>query len=184
MLRKLSKNWWVLAVRGLLAIIFGVLAFALPRLTLVALVWMFGVYALADGLFQIISGLTNRRKYDGWGWILLEGFFGVIFGVLVLIWPTITAIVLLLFIAAWAVITGVLEIISAIVLRKEIKNEWLLALSGVLSVLLGVLMFVWPGATALAMVWLIGIYAVIFGVTLIALGFRLKNSFEEMPAVE
>jgi uncharacterized membrane protein HdeD (DUF308 family) len=175
MIRTLTRNWWIFIIRGLFAIIFGVLALMWPELTLFALVWLFGAYVLADGVFQVYSAISRREDFDRWWLILLEGLFGIVFGVLTFAWPGITGLVLLILIAAWAFITGMLEISAAIQLRKEIENEWLLAFSGVISIVLGVLMMIWPAASAVALAFIIGIYAILFGATLILLGFRLKN---------
>jgi uncharacterized membrane protein HdeD (DUF308 family) len=175
MIRTLTRNWWIFIIRGLFAIIFGVLALMWPELTLFALVWLFGAYVLADGVFQVYSAISRREDFDRWWLILLEGLFGIVFGVLTFAWPGITGLVLLILIAAWAFLTGMLEISAAIQLRKEIENEWLLAFSGVISIMLGVLMMIWPAASAVALAFMIGIYAILFGATLILLGFRLKN---------
>jgi uncharacterized membrane protein HdeD (DUF308 family) len=175
MIRTLTRNWWIFIIRGLFAIIFGVLALMWPELTLFALVWLFGAYVLADGVFQVYSAISRREDFDRWWLILLEGLFGIVFGVLTFAWPGITGLVLLILIAAWAFLTGMLEISAAIQLRKEIENEWLLAFSGVISIVLGVLMMIWPAASAVALAFMIGIYAILFGATLILLGFRLKN---------
>jgi uncharacterized membrane protein HdeD (DUF308 family) len=175
MIKALTKNWWVFIVRGLIAILFGILALVWPELTLIVLVWSFGAFVLVDGLFSVYSGLTRHKEVDRWWVILIEGIFGIAFGVLAFIWPSITGLVLLALIVAWALVTGIFEIIAAVKLRKTIENEWFLAFSGVLSILLGVAMLLWPGAGAVALAWLIGVYAVIFGITLIALGFRLRK---------
>lgn len=179
MFRTLTRNWWIFIIRGLFAIIFGVLALMWPELTLFALVWLFGAYVLADGVFQVFSAISRHEDFDRWWLILLEGLFGIGFGVLTFAWPGITGLVLLILIAAWALITGMLEISAAIQLRKEIDNEWLLAFSGVISIVLGVLMMIWPAASAVALAFMIGMYAILFGATLILLGFRLKNMKSE-----
>ena len=175
MIKALTKNWWVFVVRGLIAILFGILALIWPELTLIVLVWSFGAFVFVDGLFSVYSGLSRHKEYDRWWVILIEGIFGIAFGVLAFIWPSITGLVLLAIIVAWALVTGLFEIIAAVQLRRAIENEWLLAFSGVLSILLGIAMLVWPGASAVALAWLIGVYAIVFGITLIALGFRLRK---------
>jgi uncharacterized membrane protein HdeD (DUF308 family) len=175
MLRALSDKWWTFVARGVFAILYGVLTFILPELTLIVLVLMFGGYILIDGLFAIIMALTRREEFNRWWWALIEGVFGVTVGILTFVWPGITGLVLLILIAAWAIVTGLLEIGAAIQLRRVINNEWLLAFSGLISVGLGIAVLVWPGAGAVALAWLIGVYAIIFGITLIALGIRLKN---------
>ncbi len=171
----LAQVWWVIALRGLLAVSFGLAALIWPNLTLVWLVFLFGAYLLADGLLAVIAGLTRHNGSRPWWLLLIEGFMGIAAGGLTFLSPGLTAIALLYLIAAWAIVTGMMEIVSAIRLRADIKNEGLLALSGVLSVVLGVVLVIWPGASALGLVWLIGAYAMVFGFLQIGLGFRLWN---------
>jgi uncharacterized membrane protein HdeD (DUF308 family) len=148
---------------------------------MIALVWLFGAYAFLDGLFNLISVLRRRRtQLRPWWALVLSGIAGVATGVISFVWPGITALALVYLIAAWALITGVLEIIAAVRLRKEIKGEWLLALSGVFSVLLGVLLAIAPGPGAIALVWYVGTFAIFFGVLMVALSFRLRGRQEEM----
>lgn len=172
---RLARNWWTVALRGAIAIIFGLLALFWPGITLTALVFIFGAFVLVSGVLLVIAafrdGLTHAH-----GWLLLlEGIIGIAIGIMVFVWPAITALVLLYLIAAWAVITGVLEIIAAIQVRKEIQNEWLLAIAGIASVLFGILLIVWPIAGALAILWIIAAYAIVFGVLLLILAFRLRS---------
>ena len=179
MLNTLSRNWWTLVVRGLVAVLFGLFAIFVPDITLTVLVLLFGAYALVDGAVNIygaITGDSNQRWWVG----VLEGLVGIIVGILTFIWPGITALVLLYLIAVWAIFTGILEIWGAIELRREINNEVLLGISGLLSIIFGVLLIVAPGAGALAVAWLIGFYAILFGITLIALGFRVRNGTATM----
>jgi uncharacterized membrane protein HdeD (DUF308 family) len=175
MLSVMARNWWVLALRGLAGIIFGVLAFIWPGITLTVLVLMFGAYALVDGVFAIIEGIRRRAEESNWWVLILEGIVGILAGVVAFVWPGITAFALLYLIAAWAIITGLFEIVAAIRLRKEIEGELLLGLTGLLSVLFGIALAVWPGAGALALVWMIAAYAIIFGVLMIILAFRLRS---------
>jgi uncharacterized membrane protein HdeD (DUF308 family) len=170
----LSRNWWAVSLRGLAGILFGIITFFAPGISLAALVLLFGAYAFADGVLTIISAI-RRRGADRWWLLLLNGLVGIAAGILTLVWPGITALALLYVVAAWAVVTGVLEIAAAIRLRKAITGEWLLALSGVLSIALGVMLVLWPGAGALALVIWIGAYAFVFGVLLLALGLRLRG---------
>jgi uncharacterized membrane protein HdeD (DUF308 family) len=170
----LSRNWWVVSLRGLAGILFGIITFIAPGISLAALVLLFGAYAFADGVLAIVTAI-RRRGNDRWGMLLLEGLVGVAAGVLTLLWPGITALALLYVIAAWALVTGGFEIAAAIRLRKVITGEWILALSGILSMALGVLLIVAPGPGALAVVIWIGAYAFVFGVLLFALGLRLKG---------
>jgi uncharacterized membrane protein HdeD (DUF308 family) len=172
MLHTLATNWWALALRGLVAVLFGLLTFLLPGITLVTLVLLFGAYALADGIFNVIAFF--RVASHQWA-LLVEGVIGIIAGILTFAWPAITAIVLLYVIAFWAIFTGVFEIIAGIRLRKAITNEWLLLVMGVLSLLFGVLILFAPGAGALAIVLWIGAYALVFGVFLLAFAFRLRG---------
>jgi uncharacterized membrane protein HdeD (DUF308 family) len=167
----LARYWWVMALRGLLAVLFGLAAFFWPGITLVALVFLFGAYALVDGVLAIVSAFRGGE----WWPLLLEGVIGIAAGVAAFVWPGITALALLYVIAVWAIVTGVLEVVAAIRLRREIENEWLLGLGGALSILLGVIMVAVPGAGALGLVWAIGAYALLFGAMLIVLGFRLRG---------
>jgi uncharacterized membrane protein HdeD (DUF308 family) len=170
----LSRNWWAVSLRGLAGILFGIITFIAPGISLAALVLLFGAYAFADGVLAIVTAI-RRRGNDRWGMLLLEGLVGVAAGVLTLLWPGITALALLYVIAAWALVTGGFEIAAAIRLRKVITGEWILALSGILSMALGVLLIVAPGPGALAVVIWIGAYAFVFGVLLFALGLKLKG---------
>lgn len=171
----LARHWWAIALRGLAAIIFGILAFAMPGVTLAVLVLLFGAYALVDGIFNIVAAVSGRSGQQSWWMVLLEGLVSVAAGLVTFFMPGLTALTLVYVISAWAIITGVLEIVAAIRLRKEITNEWWLALSGVLSIVFGVLVAAFPGAGALALVFWIGAYAVVFGAMLVALGFRLRR---------
>lgn len=171
----LTHNWWVIVLRGLAGMVFGLITFFAPGISLAALVLVFGAYAFADGVLAIISAIRRERPGDRWWLLLLEGITGIAAGVVTLLWPGITALVLLYVIAAWALVTGVLEIAVAIRLRKAIKGEWLLVLSGVLSVVLGVMLVMWPGPGALALVIWIGAYAFVFVALLLALGLRLRS---------
>jgi uncharacterized membrane protein HdeD (DUF308 family) len=169
----LATNWWALLLRGIAAVLFGLAALFWPGLTLFVLIVFFGAYTLVDGIFAIVAGLRGSGSRR---WLLLaEGVLGVLAGLIAFFWPGITALVLLYVIVAWAIFTGILKVVMAIWLRREIENEWLMVLSGVLSVLFGVILAVLPGVGLLSLVWLIGIYALIFGVALIVLGFRVRG---------
>ena len=174
MLHALSKNWWMLLLRGIAAVIFGVLALAWPGMTLLTLILFYGAYALIDGVLAIVAAITGGALLPRW-WLAIIGLLGIAAGLLTFMMPGLTAIVLLYFIAGWAIATGVFQVIGAIKLRKEIDNEWFLILSGIISVLFGVAMMAAPGAGALALITVIGIYAVLIGVLLVALSFRLKK---------
>ena len=177
----LVKNWWVVALRGVLAIVFGILTALMPGITLFALVMLFGAYALVDGGFAIVTALRRRGGEGPWRTLLLEGLVGVAAGVISFVWPGLTALALVYLIGVWAVFTGVLEIVAAIRLRRLIKGEVWLALTGVLSVAFGVLVLWAPGTGALALVLWIGAYAIVFGILLLALAFRLRGLRGELP---
>jgi uncharacterized membrane protein HdeD (DUF308 family) len=171
---ELSRTWWMLAVRGVAAVIFGLLALIWPQITLLALVLVFGAYALVDGAFSLVAAARGRELAGGSrGWLILEGLLGVAAGIVAIVWPDITALALLWVIAAWAVVTGVLEIVVAIRLRRVLDNEWLLIVAGALSVVFGLILIIWPGSGAIGLVWLIGIYAIAFGIVLLGLALRL-----------
>ena len=175
-LRELAENWWLLLLRGIAAIAFGILAFGWPGLTLLALTLMWGFYAIADGVLALWAAIASKggEMAPRW-WLAVVGIAGILAGALTFVWPGMTALVLLMFIASWAIVIGVVQIWGAIRLRKEIEGEWLLALSGLLSVVFGVIMFAQPGAGALALVWLIGSFAILAGCVYIALAFQLKK---------
>jgi len=179
LVQDLARKWWVLLVRGLIALAFAILTFMRPGITLASLVLLFGFFSLADGVLGVWAALSHRTR-DRW-MLLLGGLVGIAMGILTLVAPRVTAFALLVYIAFWAIATGVLEIIVALKLRKEIEGEWLLVLAGVLSVGFGLALITRPGAGALAVAWLIAIYATIFGIVLIALSFKVK-SFGRMLA--
>ena len=172
---RLARNWWTVALRGAIAIIFGLAALFWPNITLTALIFIFAAFVLVSGVLLAIAAFRDGLNHTH-GWLmLLEGVIGIAIGIMAFVWPGITALVLLYIIAAWAIVTGVLEIIAAIQVRKEIQNEWLLAIAGIASILFGILLLVWPIAGALAILWIIAAYAIIFGVLLLILAFRLRN---------
>jgi uncharacterized membrane protein HdeD (DUF308 family) len=170
-----SRNWWVLLLRGIIAILFGFFAIARPHITLAALVLLFGAYVLVDGIFSIVGAIGGwQHREDRW-LLLLEGILGIGAGLITLRAPFITTVALVFFIAVWAMATGILKIVEAIRLRKEISGEFWLALSGIASVIFAFLVMLRPAAGALAMAWLIGWYALFLGVTLVVLGFRVRG---------
>jgi uncharacterized membrane protein HdeD (DUF308 family) len=177
---RLGRYWWAIALRGVVAIIFGILAFAWPGLTISVLVLIWGAFALVDG---ILTGIAGFQAQGGTRWALLfEGLVGIAAGVLTFVWPGLTALVLLYIIAAWALVTGVLEIIAAIRLRQVIDNEWMMVLSGVASVLFGIALVVNPTVGALAVAWLIGAYAIVIGVLMLVLAFRLRGMNDQQSS--
>ncbi len=172
-----SQRWWVIALRGLFAILFGILALMLPGFTFRVLVLFFGAFAFVDGIWAVVHGISQK-----WLTLSLEGLIGIAAGVFTFFWPGITALVLIYIIAAWAVITGVLEIGTAIRLRRALKGEWLMALAGIISIIFGALVAVFPRTGALAIVLVIGIYAILFGVLFMILGFRLRRHTSQIAA--
>jgi uncharacterized membrane protein HdeD (DUF308 family) len=175
MLNALAKCWWVLLLRGIAAIVFGVLAFVWPGLTLVTLVLLYGAFALVDGVLSLIAAFSGSAKPVPTWWLVVVGVIGIAAGIVTFLWPGITAILLVLFIGAWALVHGIFEIIGAIQLRKEIDNEWMLILGGALSVLFGVVVLIAPGAGALGLIWAIATYSILFGITFVALALRLRR---------
>ena len=171
----LARNWWAILLRGVAAVLFGLVTVVAPDISLRALVLLFGAFAFVDGILAIVSAIRRHEGSERWGMLLLEGVSGVAVGVMTVLWPGITAFALLYLIAAWALATGVLEIAAAIRLRKALTDDWLLFLTGIASVALGVLLVLFPGAGALAVVLWIGAYAFVSGALLIALGLRLHS---------
>ena len=179
MLVPLASNWGLLLLRAMLSIAFGLIALLMPGPTLAALILIFGAYALVDGGLALILAITG--KGDRGFWVLfLVGIAGIGAGLVTFFYPGLTAIALLAVIATWAILTGAFAIASAIVLRKEITGEWVLATTGVLSMLFGVLLLIWAPAGLLALIWLIGIYAMAWGIAMIPLAMRLRHLSQEM----
>ena len=175
MLHALAKGWWLLLLRGIAAIVFGVLAFLWPGLTLVTLVLLYGAFALVDGVLSLVAAFTGGAKPVPTWWLVVVGLLGIAAGAVTFLWPGLTAVLLVLFIGAWALVHGIFEIIGAIKLRKEIDNEWMLILGGVLSVIFGAIILIAPGAGALGLVWAIAGYSIVFGILFIALSLRLRK---------
>ena len=175
MASELARNWWVAALRGVLGILFGIGAFVWPGATLAALILVFGAYVFVDGIFAVVAGIGMRRQLSLWWLVLLEGVAGIILGLLTFRSPDTTALVLLTLIAAWSVVTGLLEIVTALRIRTLIENEWLMILSGVVSIIFGALLIAQPSAGEIAIVWLLGGYALLFGLLTLMLAFRLRG---------
>ncbi|MHB1551585.1 MAG: HdeD family acid-resistance protein [Vulcanimicrobiaceae bacterium] len=176
MLQVLARNWWALLVRGIAAILFGILAFALPGTTLFVLVMLFGAYALVDGVFALVAAVRAAEAHTRFWPLAVEGIVGSVIGLATFFYPGITAMALLFLIAAWAVLTGILEIAAALQLRRELAGEIWLVVSGVLSIAFGILIVAFPGGGVLAVLWILAVYAILFGAALVALGLRLRSS--------
>ena len=179
-LTQLSRNWWHFAVRGVLAIVFGVLALAWPEAAKTALVLLFGAFVLANGLFTVVTGVQSREYFKQWWALVLEGLTGIVIAVLMFIWPGIAGQALLYVIAAWAILTGIFEIMAAIELRNVIVGESVLTLYGLLSIVFGVLLFMFPSAGATGIVWAIGFFAIFGGIMEIVFAFRLRDLGREL----
>jgi uncharacterized membrane protein HdeD (DUF308 family) len=170
-----APSWWVLALRGLVAILFGLAALFWPGLILAVLIVFFGAYALVDGVLAIIAAFRSAGRGMRRTLLLIEGVIGIVFGLVALLWPNHTALALLYIIALWAILSGIARIVMAIMLRREIENEWSIALSGVLSVILGIVLILVPEAGLLAYTWLIGLLALVLGIALIYYAFRVRG---------
>ncbi len=172
----LTRSWWLMLLRGVAGILFGIAAFIWPGLTVLALTLLYGAFALADGVFSLGAALTGGgdKAIPTW-WLALIGLLGIAAGCVAFLWPGLTAFALVLMIGAWAVTIGVLEIIGAIWLRKELEDEWMLIVAGLISVLFGLAVLLRPGAGALALAWAIGAYALVSGLLHVAFALRLKG---------
>jgi uncharacterized membrane protein HdeD (DUF308 family) len=175
MLLEIARKWWVLLIHGVCAIIFGILAFIWPGITLFALVTLFGIYCLIDGITAIGVAFAPRATGKVWWQMLFVGILAIIAGVTAFFWPGITAVSLLLIIAFWAIARGVMEIVAAVELRKLIAHEWLLALAGVASIAFGAILIARPDVGALTVAWIIGAYALAYGIILVALSLRTRR---------
>jgi uncharacterized membrane protein HdeD (DUF308 family) len=171
----LTRSWWLLVLRALAAITFGVLTWLQPAISLAALVLLFGAYALVDGVLGVWMAISGRRMNEYWWVLLLAGLVGIGVGLVAFIAPGVTALALLFYIALWAITTGILQIVAAIRLRREVAGEWWLVLGGLASVAFGLILITRPGAGALALLWLIASYAVIFGILLLLLAFKARK---------
>ena len=175
LIETLKRHWWVPVLRGIAAVLFGIMAFVYPGLTVAVLVLLFGAWILVDGVFRVIGAIGHRASDKEWGFDLIIGIMGIIIGFLTFHAPRITALALIIYIAAWALMIGATEIALGIKLRREIKGEWFLILMGLLSIAFAVMLLWNPLPGALALVWLIGSYAIAFGILAIILGFRLRS---------
>jgi uncharacterized membrane protein HdeD (DUF308 family) len=175
MLERMSRDWWILALQGVTAIVFGVLALLWPEMTLLALVFLFGAYALTDGVLALVSGIRGGDAGKPDWWRIAAGVVGIAAGVIAFVMPDITAYALLLVIATWAIISGGIELVAAYQLRHELRGEWLLAIEGVLAIVFGLFLVAFPGAGALAVVSVIAAFAIISGVLLLVTAFRLRD---------
>jgi uncharacterized membrane protein HdeD (DUF308 family) len=175
LIETLKRHWWVPVIRGIAAIVFGVIAFVYPGLTIATLVLFFGAWVLIDGIFRVVGAIGHRASDPDWGWQLVIGILGIVVGLLTFHAPQITALALVIYIAAWALMIGASEIALAVKMRREIKGEWFLILMGLASIAFAVLLLWNPIAGAAAVIWLIAWYAVVIGILAIFFGFRLRS---------
>lgn len=181
MLDTISRNWWAIALRGVVAILFGLFVFFVPGPALLALIVVFGAYAFIDGILAIAAGFRAARSHERWLQLVLMGIFGVLVGLVTWFYPGLTALTLLYVIAAWAVVTGIMEIIAAFELRRHLPGEWWWLLAGLASVAFGVLLMWHPLVGALAVLWIIGTYAIAAGIFLLGLAWRLREHAHRLP---
>lgn len=170
----LQRSWWLLLLRGLIAIVFGVVTFVWPQISLLSLILVYGIYAVADGVLALIAAIRGGGIAPRW-WLALGGVVSILAGALAFVWPGLTALVLIYLIGFWSIMRGALEIFGAIRLRKEIANEWTLIAAGALSVIFGLILVFAPGAGAMGLLWLIAAWAILFGGLLIFLAFRVRT---------
>jgi uncharacterized membrane protein HdeD (DUF308 family) len=175
-LHALSRNWWLLLLRGIASILFGIAAFIWPGLTVLALTLLYGAFALADGVLSLGAAVMGggNRSVPTW-WLVLIGLLGIAAGIVAFLWPGLTAFALVIMIGAWAVTIGVLEIIGALWMRHEIEDEWMLIAAGLLSLLFGLAVLLRPGAGAVALAWAIGAFAILSGLLLVGFALRLRR---------
>jgi uncharacterized membrane protein HdeD (DUF308 family) len=171
----LARNWWLFLLRGVAALIFGVLSLVWPEISLATLILFFGAYALVDGAFALSAAIVGRGDAEVRWWLVLVGLLGIGIGIGTFLWPGLTALTLLYFIAGWVIAIGLLQIIGAIELRNVIEDEWWLIFDGALSVLFGILLFIMPGAGALALIWLIALFAIAYGILMVGFAFKVKK---------
>ena len=172
---EMTSNWWALVLRGSVSILLGLVAFTMPGLTVTALVYIFGVYAFAEGVLAIMASIRGLKEHDRWGWMMIEGIVCIVAALVAFLMPGVGALALVWLIAGWAVLTGALEIAAAVKLRKVIEGEWMLMLAGVLAIVLGFFIASRPGAGVLLIATWLGIYAIFAGIVTIMLGFRIRR---------
>ena len=177
----LTSNWWALALRGAVSILLGLVAFTMPGITVTALVYVFGLYVFVEGVLAIMAALRGIREHDRWGWMLIEGIVCIVAAVAAFMMPGVGALAIVYLVAAWAVVTGALEIAAGIKLRKIIDNEWLLILAGVLSLALGIYILMRPGVGLLLLVTWVGVYALFAGILMLMLSFKIRKWSHEHP---
>lgn len=182
MLTTMTRYWWLMALRGAFAVLFGFAAILWPGIAFTTLVLLFGAFAFASGVITTWTALSLRKQKENWTTFLIQGLCNLAIGLIALFWPFVTAGAIILLIAAWALISGLIEVAAALRLRREIENEWMMILSGGLSILLGLLFGMFPAAGIWVVTWLIGVFAVVIGVALIQLALRLRRMHGQAAA--
>jgi uncharacterized membrane protein HdeD (DUF308 family) len=178
MIAVLARNWWAIGLRGVLGILFGLIALFLPGATMLSLVLVFAAYTLVDGVFGIVSAVRAARQHERWGFLVLEGMVDIAAAAVAALWPAITVLAFVLLIALWAILTGILELAAAFRLEMEDGRGWLI-FGGVVSLIYGALLLVAPMIGAVVLTWWLGVYALVFGVALVVLAFRLRARLDE-----
>ena len=179
----LSRFWWIILIRGVLAVLFGITLFAWPAISLSSLMFLFGFFTLADGIGNVVNAIGGRQEHEHWWVLFLAGLTGIALGVLTLTNPGATALVILFYIAIWVIATGILQIVVAVRLRKEIEGEFWMMLGGLASVIVGLLLVARPGEGVLAVMWLIASYAIAFGTIQIILALRVRSFVKRVKTV-
>ena len=177
----LARNWWAIALRGVCAILFGIIALLLPGVTMLALVLLFAAYMLVDGILAIVAGVRAAQRHDRWGWLIFEGALDLIAGAIAVVWPLVTVVAFVWLLAAWAIVSGVVLFAASFRLNLA-HGRWLMSLGGAISVIWGVLLIVWPLVGALVLTWWIAAYALFFGGALLFLAFRLRRRQHTLPS--
>lgn len=177
----LAQNWWAVALRGVFAIIFGLIALLVPGATILSLVLFFAAYMLVDGVFSIVAAVRAASHHQRWGLLVLEGIVDILVGVIALAWPGLTVVFFITLMAVWSLITGVLEIVAAFKLNPDFGRGWLI-FSGIVSLLFGIALLVAPMLGAVVLTWWLGAYALVFGITLLALAFKLRSHKDDAAA--
>jgi uncharacterized membrane protein HdeD (DUF308 family) len=170
----LAQNWWAIALRGVFAIIFGIIALLMPGAALLAFVLLFAAYMLVDGIFAIVAGVRAAQRHERWGWLAFEGILDLIAGGIAVVWPLITIVVFVLLMGAWAIVTGALLFGASFRLNIP-HGRWLMTLGGAISMIWGVLLIIWPLVGAIVLTWWMAAYALFFGITMLVLAFRLRG---------
>jgi uncharacterized membrane protein HdeD (DUF308 family) len=178
--RTLHQNWWLVLLQGVLSVVLGVLALAKPGVTLGALILLWGLFALLNGVIEVFHAIGAAAGHRSWGWQLAGGLVGILAGLAILRWPGLSALFVLYLVAFWAIMTGIVRLVAAIADHEALPHAWLVALAGVVSVLFGIAMFAWPGVGLLTLIYLVGFYAIVYGVITCVMAFRLHSLPERM----